>query len=103
VLPHAVNEGYHHLGQAIVTQVNGLPISRLKDVQAALKHPVVTPRGTFITVTLDHWAGSPDNRGTLIVLDAAAAEKAQPEILKAFGIPSATSDDLAEPASPTAQ
>jgi S1-C subfamily serine protease len=103
VLPHEVNVGYHHLGQAIVTEVNGQPISRLKDVVAALKRPVTTPRGTFVTVKLDHWAGSPDNRGSLIVLDAAAAEKSQAEILKAFGIPSATSDDLAGGETPTAK
>lgn len=102
VLPDQVNEGYHHLSQAIVTAVDDQPIHRLKDVWEALKHPVTTPRGTFITVKLDHWAGSPDNRGSLIVLDAAAAAAAQGPILQAFGIPDATSADLADPTTPTA-
>lgn len=98
VLPHQVNEGYHHISQAIVTEVNGTPVGKLADVVAAVKKPVVTPQGRFLVVKLDHWAGSPDNRGNELVLDADAAEKAQPEILKAFGIPSDRSDDLKDPA-----
>jgi S1-C subfamily serine protease len=94
VLPHAVNVGYHHLAQAIVTQVNGKPIGKLQDVVEAVKTPVQTPQGTFLVVDLDHWAGSPDNRASQIVLDAAATAKAQAEILQAFGIPSDRSDDL---------
>jgi S1-C subfamily serine protease len=96
VLPHDVNKGYHQISQAIVTEINGHPIGRLKDVVEAVKTPLQTPRGRFIVVKIDAWAGAPDNRGSEIVLDADAAEKAQPEILKAFGIPSAMSADLAE-------
>ena len=102
VLPHAVNVGYHHLAQAIVTQVNGRAIGKLQDVVEAVKTPLQTPKGAYLVVDLDHWAGSPDNRGTQIVLDAASTAKAQAEILQAFGIPSDRSDDLKDE-SPTAQ
>ena len=94
VLPHQVNVGYHKMGQAVVTQVNGQAIGCLKDVVKAVKSPLKTAQGTFQVIKLDHWAGSPDNRGSEIVLDAAASEKANAEILKAFGIPSDRSDDL---------
>jgi S1-C subfamily serine protease len=90
VLPHDVNVGYHKLGQAIVTTVNGHAISELKDVIEALKTPV---KGYHI-IELDHWAGSPDNRGTRVVVDAKAAEAANPKILEAFGIPADRSADL---------
>jgi S1-C subfamily serine protease len=94
VLPHDVNVGYHDLSQAVVTAVNGKPISTLKDVVEAVKTPVKTRYGSFLVVKLDDWTGDQDNRGSEIVLDAAAAAKAQPEILEAFGVPSAMSDDL---------
>jgi hypothetical protein len=94
VLPHDVNVGYHDLSQAVVTSVNGKPISSLKDVVEAVKTPVKTRYGTFLVVKLDDWTGEPDDRGSEIVLDAAAAAKAQPEILQAFGVPSAMSADL---------
>jgi PDZ domain len=94
VLPHEVNTGYSHLSQAIVTEVNGRPITELKDVVEAVKTPLKTPRGTFLEVKVDDWAGAPDSRASVVVIDAAAAAKAQPEILSAFGIPSAMSDDL---------
>jgi hypothetical protein len=101
VLPHEVNVGYHHLSQAVVTEVNGMPIGSLKDVVAAVKTPVKTARGTFLVVKVDDWVGPSDGRASEIVLDAAAAAKAQAEILTTFGIPSAMSADLMD-ASPTA-
>jgi S1-C subfamily serine protease len=94
VLPHEVNVGYHHLSQAVVTEVNGRPISELKDVVEAVKAPVKTERGTYLIVKVDDWAGMPDSRASLVVIDAAAAAKAQPEILANFGIPSEMSADL---------
>jgi hypothetical protein len=100
VLPHDVNVGYHKLGQALVTAVNGRPVKELKDVVEGLK----SPKDGYQVITLDHWAGSPDNRASEIVLDAKAADAANAEILKAFGIPKDRSDDLdgGKPAEPGA-
>lgn len=92
VLPHDVNVGYHQIGRALVHSINDIKIGTLRDVIEAFKHP----QAGFQVVRLDHWAGSPDNRGSTIVLDAAAAARAHPEILKAFGIPQDRSDDLME-------
>jgi S1-C subfamily serine protease len=94
VLPHDVNVGYHKLGQAIVTKVNGQPIHALKDVIPALQKPL----DGYQVISLDHWSGAPDNRASEIVLDAKEADAANPEILKAFGIASDRSDDLKEAA-----
>ncbi|HTB23621.1 MAG TPA: serine protease [bacterium] len=96
VLPHEVNAGYHELSQAIVTEVNGKAISTLKDVVEAVKTPVKTKRGRFLVIKIDDWTGDSENRGSEVVLDAAAVAKAQPEILNAFGIPSAMSKDLVD-------
>ncbi|MGH7442787.1 MAG: trypsin-like peptidase domain-containing protein, partial [bacterium] len=103
VLPHDVNVGYHDISQAVVTEVNGHKIGCLRDVIAAVKTPLKTPRGTFLVVKLDNWAGNAEQRASEIVLNAAAAAKAQPQILRAFGIDSAESEDLSDNASPTAQ
>jgi S1-C subfamily serine protease len=96
VLPHDVNVGYHKLGQAIVTEVNGQKIHQLKDVITALKKP----QDGYQVVKLDHWNGSPDNRAAEVVLDAKEADKANAEILKAFGIASDRSDDLKDEEAP---
>jgi S1-C subfamily serine protease len=93
VLPHDVNVGYHKLGQAIVTEINGQKIHALKDVIPALQKP----QDGYQVIKLDHWNGAPDNRASEIVLDAKEADAANPEILKAFGIASDRSDDLKEP------
>lgn len=92
VLPHDLNVGYHGLKQAVVVQVNGRPISELKDVVEAFRHPL----GSFHLVELDHAAGEGDNFGNWIVLDAKEAKAATEEILKSFGIPKDRSDDLGE-------
>jgi S1-C subfamily serine protease len=94
VLPHDVNVGYHKLGQAIVTKVNDQPISEMRDVINALKKPL----NGYQVIELDHWAGAPDNRGTVVVLDAKKADAANAEILTAFGIPSDRSADLEDEA-----
>jgi hypothetical protein len=92
VLPHDVNVGYHKLGQAIVSKVNGQAISKMADVIEALKKPL----NGYHVIDLDHWAGSPDNRASRIVLSAKEADAANAAILTAFGIPSDRSDDLKE-------
>jgi len=96
VLPHEVNVGYHHLSQAVVTEVNGRAIGSLRDVVEAVQTPVRTARGSFLVVKVDDWAGSPDSRASEIVIDAAAAARAQAGILSAFGIPADRSADLAD-------
>jgi S1-C subfamily serine protease len=92
VLPHDVNTGYHKISQALVSSVNGRPVSTLGDVIEGLK----APQNGFHVVSLDHWAGSPDNRASEIVLDAAEAEKANEGILKAFGIAKDRSEGLGD-------
>jgi S1-C subfamily serine protease len=90
VLPHDVNVGYHKLGQALVSKVNGQPITKMKDLIEALKKPI----DGYQIIDLDHWAGAPDNRATRVVLDAKDADAANAAILTAFGIPADRSDDL---------
>ena len=90
VLPHDINVGYHDLKQAVVVKVNGKPISELKDVVEAFRHPL----GDFHVVELDHPTGDGDNFGNWVVLKAEDAEKATNEILKSFDIPKDRSDDL---------
>jgi S1-C subfamily serine protease len=92
VLPHDINVGYHQLKQAVVTRINDRPISELKDVIEAFKHP----KGKFHVLELDHPMGDGDNFGNWVVLEAKDAEKATKEILKSFGIDNDRSDDLAE-------
>src|ERR1019366_9239766 len=90
VLPHDINVGYHNLKQAVVEKINDRPISELKDVVEAFKHP----SGKFHVVQLDHPIGDGDNFGNWVVLEAKDAEKATREILKSFGITKDRSDDL---------
>jgi S1-C subfamily serine protease len=90
VLPHDINVGYHNLKQAVVAKVNGRPISELKDVVEAFRHPL----GDFHVIELDHPSGDGDNFGNWVVLDAKEAEQATREILKSFDIPKDRSDDL---------
>ncbi|HEY5040101.1 MAG TPA: serine protease, partial [bacterium] len=90
VLPHDINVGYHNLKQAIVVKINDKPISELKDVIEAFRHP----SGKYHVLELDHHAGDGDNSGNWIVLDAKNAQKATDEILKSFGISKDRSEDL---------
>jgi S1-C subfamily serine protease len=98
VLPNDVNVGYHKLGQAIVSKINGQDIHKMKDVIEAFKKPL----NGYQVIDVDHWAGAPDNRGTHIILDAKKADAANADILAAFGIPSDRSEDLQEPQAATA-
>ncbi|MCX5790430.1 MAG: trypsin-like peptidase domain-containing protein [Elusimicrobia bacterium] len=79
VLPHAVNAGYHDFRGIVVDRVNGRVIGRLDDLLEAFRHP----QGRFHVIETDPVT----DFGGRIVLDAAAAEKASPEILATFGIP----------------
>jgi hypothetical protein len=90
VLPHDLNVGYHDLKQAVVVEINGKPISQMKDVPEAFAHP----EGDYDVIELDHTSGDGDNFGNWIVLKAAGADQATREIMKSFGIPKDRSDDL---------
>ena len=86
VLPHMINKGYDKVKDAVVTAVNGRPITQLKDLVEAFRHP----QGAFHVIQIDdyHWAGSS------VVLDAGSTPRATAEILKTFEIPSDRSADL---------
>ncbi len=85
VLPHEVNEGYQDLRGAMVDSVNGRPLSSLKDLVEAFRHPV---DGSQIVVF------DPVTDGGRFILDAAKAAAAGPEILAKHGIPGDRSEDL---------
>ncbi|MCG2812341.1 MAG: serine protease [Candidatus Aminicenantes bacterium] len=82
VLANDVNRGYQDMTDEIVTRVNGRPIGKFSDLAAALAKPL----GNFHVLELSY--------GRKIVLDAAAATKAQAEILKKYNIPKDRSDNL---------
>jgi S1-C subfamily serine protease len=95
VLPHDLNVGYHDLKQAVVSKINGMPITELKDVPEAFEHP----EDGYHVIELNHTMGDGDNFGDWIVIKAEGAKKATQEIMKSFGIDKDRSDDLAEPSS----
>src|SRR5260221_12445245 len=80
VLPDEINLGYHRLSQAVVNKVNGKNISEMKDVIEAFKAPV----GAFHVIETDNFAPDPDSAPSKIVINAAQAVSANPEILKTF-------------------
>ena len=80
VLPHAVNTGYHEFRGLVIDAVNGSVIGSLEQLIEAFRHP----QGKFHVIQSDALTDF-DGR---IVLDAAAADKASPEILATFGVPS---------------
>lgn len=86
VLPHAINQGYERLSNAIVTKVNGQDIRNMKDVVDAFSHPV----GNEDVVDIDdhEWFGS------TVVIDASRAPAATDEILNTFKISNDRSKDL---------
>jgi S1-C subfamily serine protease len=86
VLPHEINKGYDKLTNMVVTQINGQPISEMKDVLAAFDHPV---DGFDVIDVDDHdWFGS------TIVVDADKTKQATDEIMDTFKILSDRSADL---------
>ncbi len=88
MLPNEVNAGYHDFRGVLVESVNGRKISRLEDVLEALKHPV---DGLQIIKE-----DSVTDFGATIVLDAAKATAAGPEILSIHRVPADRSADLVE-------
>ena len=80
VLPHAVNAGYHDFRGIVIDRVNGRGIGSLEDLIDAFRHP----QGRFHVIETDPFT----DFGGRMVLDAAEADKASPEILATFGIPS---------------
>jgi hypothetical protein len=86
VLPAPFNIGYHGLRDAVIDRVNGRPIGRIEDVEAALETPV---RGAHvIDLARESLIGQ-------IVLDAGTMEQATAAILGDYGIPSARRDRAA--------
>jgi len=90
VLPDEINLGYHNISQAIVTKINGLNISEMKDVIDAFKKPL----GNFDVIETDDFAADADRASSKIVIRADKADAANADILKTFDIPSDRSDDL---------
>ncbi len=86
VLPHEINKGYDKLTNLIVTQVNGRPISEIKDVVDAFDHPL----GKYDVIEVDdhEWFGS------TIILDAEKMKQATDEIMDTFKITDDRSADL---------
>src|SRR5258708_36237365 len=76
VLPHDINVGYHNLKQAVVEKINGQPISEMKDVVEAFKHP----SGKFHLIQRDHPIGRGDNVRNCVVLETKDDAKAAQEI-----------------------
>ena len=89
VLPHDLNVGYHDLKQAIVASVNGRPISEMKDLIEAFRHPM----GKFDVIELEN---DSEDVGGWVVIEAKNADKDTQEILKTFGIDKDRSEDLDE-------
>jgi len=78
VLPDAYNIGYHNLSSLIVTDVNGLPIDSIADMQNAFMHP----EDGYHTIT---FIANPQRRK--VVLDAHGFEEANRRILQRYNIP----------------
>jgi hypothetical protein len=97
VLAHDVNVGYHQLRGAVIERINGVDIVDMGDVPRALQKP----HGRHHVIEMDCYGQLGDSSdyhavfGTRIVLDAALAAKATPEILATYGIPSDRSSDFA--------
>lgn len=88
ILPDEVNEGYHEFRGIIVDSVNGRKISRLGDLVEAFKRPINGLQVIKEDPVTD-FAGE-------IILDAARADAAGPEILAVHRIPADRSADLVE-------
>jgi S1-C subfamily serine protease len=88
ILPNEVNAGYHEFRGIIIESVNGRKISKLGDLVEAFKHPI----DGLQVIKEDEVT---DFAGT-IILDAAQASAANPEILAIHRIPSDRSIDLVE-------
>ncbi len=76
VLPHRINTAYTSLANSEVASVNGVTVHTLNDLETALG----APKNGYEVFDLE-----PGEQ--VLVLDKAAADKAQPEILSRYGIP----------------
>jgi len=87
IIPHAINKGYGEgYTNLIVTKVNGVPISELKDLIQAFQKPL---EGRHV-IEIDNAR----DLGTKIVLKAEGSREATAEILQQNNIPSDRSPDL---------
>lgn len=86
VLPHEINQGYDKVSDLIVKEVNGQPITEMKDLLAAFDNP----RGKDHVIEVDDhdWFGS------TIIVDAEKSKQATKEIMETFKISSDRSIDL---------
>lgn len=78
VLPSPFNFGYQQLRDQVVDSINGRPIGRIEDVEAALEHP----EGRFHVIRL-----TPDAARREIVLDALTLDTATAEMLEQYSVP----------------
>ncbi|MDD5305614.1 MAG: hypothetical protein PHS14_21145, partial [Elusimicrobia bacterium] len=86
ILPNEVNAGYHEFRGIIVDSVNGRKISKLADLVSAFDHPVDGLQVIKEDPVTD-FAGT-------IILDAAKASAANPDILAVHRVPADRSSDL---------
>lgn len=82
VLADPSNQGYHEIENVVITEVNGQPISGIKDLVRA----VDTAEGRFIRFV--------SNIRREIVLERAVAERRAKAILDRYGVPADRSRDL---------
>ncbi|MBI3992698.1 MAG: trypsin-like peptidase domain-containing protein [Candidatus Lambdaproteobacteria bacterium] len=75
ILPHAVNRNYRDSANSLVSRINGVPISGLTSIPAALARP---QGGEQIFELGDV--------GNLLILNAAQADAAHAEILRQYGV-----------------
>jgi hypothetical protein len=85
VLADPVNEGYHEYGNLVVSTINGRRIGSLQDVMDAFR----VPQNRFHVIQTESHL--------LLVIDAAEAKEASPQILARYGLPADRSPDLREP------
>jgi S1-C subfamily serine protease len=90
VLADELNRGHHQWSMAVLTRANGRAIGAFADLVAAVK----SPAGGRHEFEFDHYSGFGENRGARIVLDADACARAQPAILKRYGVTSERSEGL---------
>ncbi len=80
VLPTEYNVGYQDLREAVVEEVNGRPVSDIRDVVQGLANP----QNGFHLIRL-----APDSGRDLVVLDAATLDQATAEVLETYRVPAA--------------
>jgi S1-C subfamily serine protease len=86
VLPHEVNAGYHEFRGILIDSVNGVRVGDMRDLVRAFEKP----QDGFHVIRTDDLTDFGGN----IILDAARAAAAHPEILARHGIVSDRSADL---------